>query len=68
VTEPLRASPVLGSTDTVTLPLPVPVAEDKLTQDRLSDVVQVQFELEGVTDIDLLSPSAEKLPLVGEIL
>jgi hypothetical protein len=67
LTHPLRAPPVLGSTDTVTDPLPIPLVGDKLTQDRLSEVVQVQFERDAVTETDALSPPVAKFPLEGEI-
>ncbi len=69
VTEPLRGPPVLAVTDTVTLALPVPLAGDKVTQERLLlDVVHEQLESEGVTVIDSLPLSLVKLPLKGEKL
>jgi hypothetical protein len=67
VTEPLRASPVLGSTETETLPLPVPLVGDILTQVRLSDMFQLQLERDTVTEMVSVPPSDEKLPLKGEI-
>ncbi len=67
MTEPLRAEPVFAVTDTVTLPLPVPLVGDRLTQSRLSAVVQEQFELEAVTVTEVFPPPDVKLPLVGEM-
>jgi hypothetical protein len=67
VTEPFQVRPGLGSTDTVTLPLPVPLVGDRLTHDIFSDVVQLQIESEAVTVTVLLPPSGPKLPLDGEI-
>ncbi len=68
VTEPLRAAPVLAVTDTVTVVLSVPLVGDKVTQERLSDVVQEQLEPEAVTETDLLPLSFVKLPLEDEML
>ncbi len=68
MTEPLLAAPVVGFTDTVTLRLPVPLVGDRLIQERFSEVVQEQLELEAVTETVLIPPLDVKLPLVGEIL
>ena len=68
VIEPLRAIPVFSVTDIVTVPLPVPLVGERLTQERLSDVVQEQLELEAVTDTVSAPAPAGKLPLVGEML
>ncbi len=68
VTVPFRAEPALAVTDIVTFPLPVPLAGDRVTQDRLLDVVQAQLEIDAVTETELLPLLDEKLPPVGEIL
>lgn len=46
---PLRAAPVFAVTVTITVPVPVPLVGDRLTQERLLEIVQTQFELEVVT-------------------
>ncbi len=68
MTDPLLAEPVFAVTDTVTLPLPVPLVGDRLTQDKLLDVVHEQLELDAVTDTVLLPLPEVKLPLEGEML
>ena len=68
VIEPLLAAPVLAVTVIVTDPLPVPLDGDRLTQSRLSDAVQAQLKVEGVTETELVPLPAVKLPLPGEIL
>jgi hypothetical protein len=54
VTDPLRAAPVFAATVIVTLPLPIPLVGDRLTQERLSDALQEQLELEAVTTTEAL--------------
>ncbi len=66
--EQLRSVPVFAVTDIVTLPLSVPLVGERLTQDKLSDVVHEQLELDAVTDTDLLPLPEVKLPLEGEML
>jgi hypothetical protein len=56
VTDPLREELVFAETLTVTDPFPVPLVGDRLTQERLSDVVQEQLELEAVTETELVPP------------
>ncbi len=68
IIEPLRAAPLFELTDIVTLPLPVPLVGDTVTQDRLFDVVQEQFELDVITETVLVPPLEEKLPLLGDML
>ena len=66
--ELLRAAPVLAVAVIVTDPLPVPPVDDRLTHERFSDAVQAQFEIEAVTDTELVPPLEVKLQLVGEML
>ena len=66
--EPLLTTPVLAVAVMVTVPLPVPLVGDRVTQSRLSDAVQAQLELEAVTDTELVPPLEVKLPLVGEMV
>ena len=68
VTDPLRASPVLAVAVIVTVWLPVPLVDDRLTQERLSEAVQAQVDLEAVTETEVLPPLEAKLPLEGEML
>ena len=68
VTIPLRAAPVLVMAVIVTILLPVPLVGDKLTQERFSDEVHEQVELEAVTDTELVPPLEVKLPLLGKML
>jgi hypothetical protein len=65
---PVLEPPVLTAIDIVTFLLPVPLEEDKLTQSRLFDVVQEQFEPDAEIETVLLPALEEKLPLVGEML
>ena len=68
VTEPLLAASVLASTVTEIAPLPDPLVDDRLTQERLSEAVHAQLEVEAVTDTELVPPLEVKLPLLGEML
>jgi len=67
--EPLRAAPLLAVAVMVTVPLPVPlVGGDRLTQERLSETVQEQLELDAVTKTELVPPLEVKLLLEEEML
>ena len=68
MTDPLLAHPVLAATVIVTVLFPVPLVGDRVTQERFSDVVQEQLELEAETDTELVPPLEVKLPLEGEML
>ena len=59
---------MLASTVTEIAPVPVPVVDDRLTQDSVSEAVQVQLEVGAVTEIKLVPPLEAKLPLVDEML
>jgi len=66
--EPLLAAPVLASTVTEIAPVPVPVVDERLTQDSVSEAVHAQLEVVAVTETMLVPPLEAKLPLEGEML
>jgi hypothetical protein len=68
VTDPLLAAPVLADTVTEIAPLPDPLVDDKLTQERFSEAVQAQLDVVAVTEIILVPPLEVKLPREGEML
>ena len=68
VAVPLRAAPLLDETVTVILPLPVPLVGERFTQNRSSEVVQLQSECEAVTNTVSLPLFDPKLSLVGVIM
>ena len=68
VTEPLLAATVLASTVTEIAPVPAPLVDDRLTQERLSEAVHTQLEVVAVIEIIPVPPLEVKLLLVGEML
>jgi hypothetical protein len=66
---PVRATPVLAAADTVTLPLPVPLAPAVIvSHDALEVAVHAHDEADAVTATAAVPPSAAMVALDGEIV
>jgi hypothetical protein len=68
VTTPVLALSVFASTVIVTVPLPIPLVGDRLTQSRLSDAVHSQLELEAFIKTVMVPPLEAKVLLDDEML
>ena len=60
--------PVLAGAVIVTALLPVPLVGDRVTQERLSEAVQEQLELDTVTKTERVPPLEVNFPLEEEML